>query len=212
MKIILTGDWHVGLQGGLDPDIIYDLAGSHWAGKPILIIGDLVDCGLHKGMQFSQTMQPQEQINTVDRILEIMDVKAYVLGNHDLRFFKEVGLNPFYHRLGKPKREVVVDNTSFYLFHGRSYAENIFLEHSKLMKFIYADVIAAGHNHALAKQDVLQNGRRVVWLRTGSFVKEATYAADAGLAPRIAGYCEYDTYRCIARLFRVSDEGQVQEI
>lgn len=211
-KVILTGDWHVGLEGALDPEIIYDLAGSHWYGKPILLLGDLVDCGLHKGMQFSQTMQPQEQINTVERILEIMDVKTYVLGNHDLRFFKEVGLNPFYHILGKPNHTYVIDNTSFYIFHGRSYAENIFLEHSKLMKFIHADVIAAGHNHALAKLDVLQNKNRVIWLRTGSFVREAEYAVDAGLAPRIAGFVEYDSYRHVARLYRVTNEGKVHEI
>lgn len=212
MKVILTGDWHVGLQGALDPDIIYDLAGSHWKGKPVLIVGDLADCGLHKGMQFEQTMQPQDQINKVREILEIMDVRAYVIGNHDHRFFREVGINPYYDMLGESKHSVVVGNTSFYLFHGRSYAENIFLEHSKLMKFVQADVIAAGHNHALAKQDVLQNGRRVIWLRTGSFVKSATYAVDAGLAPRIAGYVEYDTYRCIARLYMVNENGQVSEI
>ena len=114
--------------------------------------------------------------------------------------------------LGKPQHHVIVDNTVFYLFHGKGYADNIFLEHSKLMNFIDADVIALGHNHALAKQDVLRNRKKITWLRTGSFVKSAEYAVDAGLPPRIMGYVEYDTYRGFARLFRVNEKGQVTEI
>lgn len=212
MKVILSGDWHIGLEGTLDEEIIYDLAGSKWKGKPVLLLGDLVDLGLYKGMNFENKFHPQPQYDKALRILELLDVRAYVIGNHEHRVFAAVGLNPYYSLLGKIKHEVVIDNTSFYLFHGKSNAENIFLEHSRLMRFICASVVAAGHNHALAKLDVLQNGSRVTWLRTGSFVDSATYAVDMGLPPRIAGWVEYDTYTAVARLFTINKEGQVSEI
>ncbi len=212
VKVVITGDFHIGLVGALDDEIIYDLAGSWWKNKPVLLIGDFVDVGLHHGMQFSQKFPPAEQIERARRIFEIMDVKGYVLGNHDKRFFKEVGLNPFFDILGKPCHYVTIDNTLFYIFHGKSAAESVFAEHNKLMRFVRADTIVAGHSHVLAKMDVLQNNKRVTLIRSGSFVRNAEYATDSGLPPTITGFCEYDTYRCIARLYMVNERGQVTEI
>lgn len=212
MEVIIAGDFHIGLEGALDDEIIYDLAGSTWKDKPVLLIGDFVDVGLHHGMQFSQKFPPAEQIQRARRIFELLDIKGYCLGNHDKRFYKEVGLNPFYDILGKPKHYVTIDNTLFYIFHGKSAAESVFAEHNKLMRFVRADVIVAGHSHILAKMDVLQNDKRVTLIRSGSFVDKAEYATDRGLPPTITGYAIYDTYRTVARLFRVNKRGQVSEM
>ena len=212
MKVILTGDWHIGLAGAINVDVIYDIAGAKWANKPVLLLGDLIDCGLKKGMNFENEIHPQDQINKAREILEMLDVQGYVNGNHEHRIYSQTGINPWYDLLGKPEHEAVIDTTSFYLLHGKSHAENSFLEHSKLIGFIDANVIAMGHSHVLAKKDILQNGKRCTWLRTGSMIEKAAYADDAGLPPLIPGYAEYDTKKAIARLFRVTVDGKVSEI
>lgn len=211
-EVVLTSCWHIGLNGSLDSEIIYDLSGSWWKNKPVLLLGDLIDCGIEKGMNFSNKNHPEDQIKEVKRITDILDVRGYVLGNHEQRIFRKIGLNPYIGFLGEPQRRIEINNNKFYLYHGKSNAANIFGEHEKLSRFIDVDVLALGHNHRLAVLNVLKEGKKVVWLRCGSFVKNAEYSIEAGYPPTNVGFVLYNTRTHIARLFRVNKNGRVSEI
>lgn len=209
---MITGDWHRGLEGVLDTQIICDLASNEWKGKPVILLGDLMDAGLDKGMNFDNTLVPGEQILEVKRITDILDVRAYVTGNHEDRIFKKIGMNPYETFLGKPQSQVTIDYVKFFLFHGRTAAHDIFKEHDKLIGYVSADVYALGHNHQLAKRDLIRDNARITLLRTGSFVLHPNYAQKMGFPPAMPGYVEYDTVDMIARLYLVSKEGVVTEI
>jgi len=51
-RIILTGDWHIG-AGSVNFDELKDVAKHYFKGHPVILLGDLVDIGLDKGMNFS---------------------------------------------------------------------------------------------------------------------------------------------------------------
>ena len=217
VKVILTGDWHIGLEGALDSDLIYDVAGSYWAGKPVLLMGDLIDMGLDRGMNFSNKTHPGAQVMEAERICELLDVKGYVLGNHERRVFRTAGLNPYELFLGKEKDFVTIDYVNFFIYHGRGNAMDIFSEHRKMMLFMDADVYSMGHNHQLAKREVLRgNGlcdfSRITLLRTGSFVDWPDYAHRGGFAPAMSGWVEYDTVKLKAQLYRVFRNGTVKKV
>ena len=212
MKVIISGDFHIGLEGALDSQIIYDLACNEWKGKPVLLLGDLVDSGLDKGMNFENKLIPGDQILELKRITDLLDVHAYVLGNHEDRIFRKIGLNPYETFLGKPNNFVTIDYVKFFLHHGRTAAHDIFKEHDKLMLCTSADVYCLGHNHQLAKRDVMRDNARITLLRTGSFVVHPSYAQKMGFPPAMPGYVEYDTVDMMARLYLVSPEGAISEI
>lgn len=216
-KVILTSDWHIGLEGALDSDIIYDVAGSHWAGKPVLLLGDLIDMGADRGMSFSNKVHPGAQVMEVERICELLDVSAYVLGNHERRVFKSSGLNPYELFLGEEESFINIDSVNFYIYHGKGNAADNFIEHRKIVLFIDADVYALGHSHRLAKEEFLRgNGlwgfKRITLLRTGSFVDWPDYAHRGGFPPSMAGWVEYDTVRLKATLYRVFKNGTVKKV
>jgi len=188
------------------------LACNEWRDKPVLLLGDLIDAGLDKGMNFENKLVPGDQIMELKRITDMLDVRAWVMGNHEDRIFKKIGMNPYETFLGKPKTHITIDYVKFFLFHGRSAAHDIFKEHEKLMLYASADCICLGHDHQLAKKDVMRDGSRITLLRTGSFVVHPSYAQKMGFPPSIPGYCEYDTNQMMARLYIVSKEGVVTEI
>ena len=217
VKVILTGDWHIGLEGALDSDLIYDVAGSYWAGKPVLLLGDLIDMGLDRGMNFSNKTHPGAQVMEVERICEIMDIKAYVLGNHERRVFRTAGLNPYELFLGKERDYINIDGVNFFIYHGRGNAMDIFAEHRKMMLFQDADVYALGHNHQLAKREHLRGNsqygfKRITLLRTGSFVDFPDYACRGGFAPAMPGWVSYDTKEQKATLYRIFKSGAVKKV
>lgn len=214
MKVVISSDWHISLEGALDSQIIYNLACNEWAGKPVLLVGDLMDAAMgDKGMNWENKTVPGDQIIEVKRITDMLDVRAYITGNHEDRIFKKVGMNPYETFLGKPKNHITIDYVKFFLFHGRTAAHDIFKEHDKLMLYATADVYCLGHNHQLAKKDILKdNGARITLLRTGSFVDHPSYAQKMGFPPAMSGYVEYDTVKMMARLYMVSKEGNVTEI
>ena len=211
-KVIITGDWHTSLEGAYDTQVIVDLACNEWKGKPVLLLGDLMDAGLDKGMNFENKSNPGDQILEVKRITDMLDVRAYVLGNHEDRIFKKIGMNPYETFLGKPRNQITIDYVKFFLHHGRTAAHDIFKEHEKLMLYASADVFCLGHNHQLAKKDVMRDRARITLLRTGSFVVHPSYALKMGYPPGMPGYVEYNTEEMMARLYLVSKEGVVEEI
>lgn len=191
--VILTGDWHIG-AGSVDFDELKEVVKRHFKGHPVILLGDLVDMGLDKGMNFSNKIQPQEQIDKVEEIAELIDVSEYCIGNHDARIFKKTGLNP-YKQIFKqnPSHTFKADGREIYFNHGKSTAENPFLEHSKYAKWTGADVIALGHSHVLAYLPVVRSDKINFYVRTGSFMGAEDYAVENGYQPLIKGWAEYDT-------------------
>lgn len=211
VKVILGGDWHLG-QGKIPPYSIYNIIKRYWKDKPVLLMGDLIDAGLDRGMQFDSSLQPQDQFRWVKQITDELDVEGYCIGNHCNRIFKATGLNVYESFLGKPKHRVIIDDVKFYFTHGKSSAENPWNEHFKLLRFVDSDVIAVGHSHVLGKLDIMRDNGRVTLLRTGSFARGLRYAVEANYAPTICGWTEFDTKTRMAHLFMVREDEEVVEI
>jgi predicted phosphodiesterase len=193
VKVILTGDWHIG-AGSTDFEVLKSVAKRYWRNHPVILMGDLVDMGLDRGMNFANKMQPQEQIDKVEEIAELLNVKEYCIGNHDVRIFQKTGLNPYKQIFKqKPSHEFERDGRLIYFNHGKSVAQNPFGEHLNYAKWAHADVIALGHSHVLGYLPVIRGGKLGFYVRTGSFMGAEDYAVENGYQPLINGWAEYDT-------------------
>jgi len=209
--VILTGDWHIGSGSTNETRIMY-LAVNEWKDKPVILMGDLIDCGLDRGMEFDNDINPQDQIDKIAEIAKVITVKGYVLGNHSLRIFKKTGLNPYKQIFGiQPQYDYVIDRKTIHINHGKSTAQNAFLEHSKIAQWCGADLIALGHSHVLAKQTVIKEGKLKHYVRTGCLFEQPEYAKEAGYAPQLQGYVEYNTQTNIVTLKAIY-EGRVIDI
>jgi predicted phosphodiesterase len=213
MKVILTGDWHIGAATTSVPDI-KRIAKKYWEPFPVILMGDIADYGYFKGMQFNQALHPQEQVNEVQEICSSLNVVAYTLGNHEARVYEATGLNPYAPFLHmKPSNFFRAGSKLIYFNHGKSTAQNIFLEQTHLLAWIRADVIALGHNHALASIPYITSEGKIVHLvRTGSFIGYANYAKRAHLPPGLRGWVTYDTEKHSIRKWFLDTYGKVREI
>lgn len=191
-RLLLVGDTHIG-AASVNTDRLKQLAKKYWKGKPIILIGDLVDMGIDRGMEFANRLKPQEQIDLVEEIFHPLDVRGYCLGNHDLRIYKKTGLQP-YKQIFKqtPSNTLFYGGRNIYYNHGKSIAENVFNEHGKYVRWVNADLIALGHSHVLARMVVLRDAKIVHYVRTGGFLGGEDYAVQAGYAPLVSGWAEYD--------------------
>ena len=211
MKVILASDFHIGAST-VSVDEILAVKKKYWLGKPIILLGDLIDCGLNRGMQFDNNLNPDKQIEEVKKVLKGLDVRTALIGNHEQRFFKEAGIN-IYKVLGYPQvHELTIDSCSFYVSHGKSAARNPLTEFTKFFEFVDADIIAMGHNHRLLAVNMVRGGRRVVLCRTGSFIGHATYAIENGYADTIRGWVEVDTRKKTAQCYGYFGRNQVMKI
>ena len=200
VKVILTGDLHIG-AGTVDVEEILRVKEKYWLGKPIILMGDLMDAGLNRGMQFDNKLNPDKQIEEVKKVIKGLDVRTALIGNHEQRFFREAGIN-IYKLLELPqKHELTMEGCSFYVSHGKSAARNPLTEFTKFYEFVDADVIALGHNHTLGVWNVWRGNRRVVLCRTGSFIGYADYARENGYAPTIKGWISVDTKSKVATCY-----------
>ena len=205
-KVILTGDWHVGAETVTVKEILR-IKERYWLGKPVILMGDLLDAGLDRGMQFSQNLNPDKQIEEVKKILKGLDVRTALTGNHEVRFFQTAGIN-IYKFMDLPQiHELTIDGCSFYVSHGRSAAKNPLTEFTKFFEFVDADIIALGHNHRLLAVNMMRAGRRVVLVRTGSFIGNAVYAIENGYAKSIKGWIEVDTKKKTAQCYTLYKGG-----
>lgn len=210
VKVIVTGDWHIGAETASVEEILR-VKERYWLGKPVLLMGDLMDAGLDRGMQFSNNLNPDKQVEEVKEVLKGLDVRTALIGNHEIRFFKTAGLNIF-KILGYPQEhELMIKGCSFYVSHGKSAARNPLTEFTKFYEFVDADIIALGHNHVLGAWNVWRGKRRVVLCRTGSFIGYATYALENGYAPTIKGWIEVDTKSKVATPYSLIN-GKVMKI
>lgn len=210
VEVILTGDWHCG-SGTTDVEEILRIKEKYWLGKPIILMGDLMDIGLDRGMQFDNKTNPDTQITDVKRVTEGLDVKTALIGNHEVRIFRHTGIN-IYKLLDFPQiHELTIDGCSFYMSHGKSAARNPLTEFTKFYEFVDADIIALGHNHVLGAWNVWRAGRRVVLCRTGSFIGYADYARENGYGPTIKGWIEVNTKSKVATCYALIN-GRVKKI
>ena len=209
-KVILTGDWHIGASTSFVEEILR-VKERYWLGKPVILMGDLMDAGLDRGMQFDNVLNPDNQIEEVKKVLKGLDVRTALIGNHEQRFFKEAGIN-IYKVLELPQiHELTIEGCSFYVSHGKSAARNPLTEFTKFYEFVDADVIALGHNHRLLAVNMVRGGRRVVLCRTGSFIGHASYAIESGYADTIKGWVEVDTKSKVAMCYSII-KGKVMKI
>jgi predicted phosphodiesterase len=209
-KVILTGDWHLGAST-VSVEEILKIKNKYWLGKPVLLLGDLVDAGLDRGMQFDNNLNPDEQIVEVKKVLKGLDVRTALIGNHEVRFFKNAGIN-IYKLMDYPQvHELNIEGCSFYVSHGKSAARNPLTEFTKFYEFVEADVIALGHNHDLGVWNKWRGHKRVVLCRTGSFMGAATYAIENGYGERIKGWIEVDTKKKTAQCYSLIN-GRVLKI
>jgi predicted phosphodiesterase len=211
VKVILSGDWHIG-SSTTSVEEILTVKEKYWIGKPVILMGDLIDAGLDRGMQFDNKLNPDTQIEEVKKVLKGLDVRTTLIGNHEQRFFQNAGIN-LYKVLGYPQEhELMIDGCSFYVSHGKSAARNSLTEFTKFFEFADADIIALGHNHTLGVWNVRRGKRRVMLCRTGSFIGYATYAIDNGYPPTIKGWIEVDTRRKTAQCYGHFGNGVVMKI
>ena len=210
VKVVLTGDWHLGASTSSVEEILR-VKERYWLGKPAILMGDLMDAGLNRGMQFDNVLNPDKQIEEVKKVLKGLDVRTALIGNHEQRFFKEAGIN-IYKLLELPQiHELTIEGCSFYVSHGKSAARNPLTEFTKFFEFVDADVIALGHNHRLLAVNMVRGGRRVVLCRTGSFIGYAPYAIESGYADTIKGWVEVDTKSKVAMCYSIIN-GKVMKI
>lgn len=191
--IILTGDWHI--QNGEDAKRIDKILPKT---TPLILMGDLIDSGLNRGMQWNQD-NVSKQLLYVKNILKHRRVLGYILGNHEERIVRATGLNPYLTFLGEPKSEYQI---KYLLPHYvNKYGERkIVIEHgtrvvqnplTQLRQFaqIYpqVDVLALGHDHTLG---FWREGDQ--WLvRTGHLQPYPEYARKAILSKKVMGYIKY---------------------
>ena len=208
--VLFIGDVHLGAKS-VDVDKIKALSKSHWSRNPIILMGDLIDMGLKtKGMVFQNKMGPQEQMNLVKEIFKPLDVRAYCIGNHEDRIFQEVGLNPYIDIFGMdPTNNIEINGKAIFFNHGKSAAENAFLEHLRYARWVKGEIIALGHSHLLAKKTVYRQGRLTTFIRTGGFLGREFYVVQGGFPPQPKGWAEFDTVRNIVNLKGVTEEGEV---
>ena len=213
MRLVLTGDTHIG-AASTNVNLIKRIAKKYWEGLPIILMGDIADFGYFKGMEFNQALHPQEQVNMVEEIFKPLNIVAYTLGNHEQRVYERTGLNPYqpiFHM--KPSNSYRVGSKKIYFNHGKSGAANIFLEHHHLLEWVEADVIALGHNHALASMAYVKSSGKVVHLvRTGAFIGRANYAKKAALSPNLRGWVTYDSEEHMIRKWQIDRYERVKEI
>jgi len=209
-KVILTGDWHIG-STAVNIEEILRIKERYWLDKPMLLMGDLMDIGLDRGMAFDQKYNATYQVTGIKKVLEGLDVRTCLIGNHEHRIFTHTGLN-IYDVLGYPEEhDIEIDGLSFYVTHGRSAARNPLTEFNKLFEFVDADVIAIGHDHSLLVYNLIRGKRRVILCRTGSFLHGATYALESAHAPKIKGWIEVDTRKKTAQAYSLIN-GRVMKI
>ena len=202
-------DVHIGAST-VNIDFIKELAKRYWSKNPIVIMGDLADLGLDRGMNWDNKYGPQEQMDLVEEIFPQLDVRAFCTANHENRIYERVGLTPYIKMFGmKPSTNITINGRDIFFSHGKSAAENYFLEFQKITKWQDADVIALGHSHDLATIAFLRGKKIQHFVRTGSFLGRPKYVTDSAFAPKISGWAEYHTIENIIRLKGITEEGEV---
>jgi hypothetical protein len=177
-------------------------------------MGDLADLGIDRGMNWDNKYGPQEQFDIVKEIVKLLNVVAWTDGNHCNRIWNKVGIDPFRELFGMPQsNELSMGGRTMCFNHGVSAAQDPFREHQRYIKWRNADIYCLGHNHMLAKQSYMRDGKIVHLCRTGSFLRPVKYTITAGFDPKIRGWIEYDLKENFVHLKAINEKtGGIFEI
>lgn len=198
--VLLLGDIHLGAET-VDVDQIKALAKKYWRGKPIILMGDLADFGVKKPMLYQNVLKPQEQIDLVSEIFKPLDIRAFCIGNHCNRLFKEVGINIWKIIFEMvPSNSIEINGRTIHFNHGSSNGASAFLEHNKYIYSVKGDVISLGHSHLLAKKTIFRQGKLTHLVRSGGFLGQEFYVKIAGYAEQPKGWAQYDTENNVVNL------------
>lgn len=186
-NVVLSGDWHIASKD--DASFVSKWLKDHLKkDDELILMGDLVDSGISRGMGWDQE-SVNEQLIYLKKILERYTVLGYVLGNHERRIFIKTGLNPYQMLLGDEKTFYPEQNLTIAIEHGKSGAQNPVFELLRLAQ-VYpdADVVALGHNHELG---IYMLPHRVIGLRTGTLQRYPDYARRFVMIPKVLGCIRY---------------------
>ena len=185
----------------------------------VLGMGDIMECATKGSVGsgvYEQTMNPQDQFDTVTEILRPLAEAGLLLGllrgNHEMRITKDGSIDlikmmcgilrvPFLHGACWNLFKVGKQNYTCYAIHGNGGAR---FAHTKLAKvarlgdFFHADIVAHGHVHQLSqhlaeRQSVDMRSKTIVTLKqylilTGHYLNYFhSYAQDAGMPPSKTG-------------------------
>lgn len=204
--VLFIGDVHIGSES-VDVDKIKHLAKKYWRGHPIILMGDLADFGVKKPMLYQNVLKPQEQIDVISEIFKPLDIRAFCIGNHCNRLFKEVGINIWITVFEmQPSNTIEIGGRIIYFNHGSSSASSAFLEYNKYIYSVKGSVIALGHSHLLAKKTILRQGEMTHLVRTGGFLGRDFYVKMAGYAEQPKGWAEYSIDSNVVHLKAWNDE------
>lgn len=138
----------------------------------VLVMGDLVECGLTGSVGdsiYTQKLNPQAQMEDVIELLQPLADKGLIVGvhagNHEMRIFKTSGINiskniagwlnvPFLHSACWNLFRVGKQNYSVYSMHGATGSKFIYTKIKAATDishyFPFADIVAHGHVHDIA--------------------------------------------------------------
>lgn len=172
----LIGDMHVGHKN-CDYDLITESLSAipHEINHRIILMGDLIDCGVKGavgGSVYDNHTTPSGQLDIIEEIFKehAGQIDGCVTGNHEWRLFKDSGFDiskEFCKRLD-------IDYTGFmgvntYSFNSRAYnicfthgraggtTENALRKVKDLTSICTADIYATGHVHKLAYTSRIMN-------------------------------------------------------
>ena len=187
-EVILTSDWHI--TNKKDAKYVLSCIPKR---SNLLLLGDLIDAGIDRGMNWLQD-NLTIQLKALQWLLKHYHVLGYVLGNHEERIKKKIGLNPYTTLLGECETtEFGMNGRTIAMEHGSSAAQNA-LKQLQDLAFINpnADVVALGHNHTLGVF-TFGGANKTQWIvRTGHLMNgQAEYARKGIMHPKPAGYIRY---------------------
>lgn len=212
-KVVVFSDVHLG-QAAFNQELFEKyLTLVEQEDLYIALGGDLMEFAIPVHMPHTtleQTLSTDKQIDTIRGYLEPLRDRILFMtnGNHENRQWKRTGTDVskhlaeafgcFYSKNGGMVN-LNVGKQSYYMFltHGHSGGQaNIWSEPEKRWSFNpQADIVALGHIHHLATKAVpkfeIVNGdlrrRYVHFVRTGSFLTNASYAMEVGYPPTLDG-------------------------
>lgn len=217
--IILFGDLHAG-----HPTCLWDKAQAmldYCLEKKlyILLMGDLLECGITGSVGdsiYTQSLNPQAQMESVIEILKPLADKGLILGlhagNHEHRIFKTTGINvakniagwldvPFLHAACWNLFKVGNQNYTLYSLHGATGSRFIYTKlkaATDISHYFSADIIAHAHIHDIGsvsfeRQYIDMRNKQVAYRKqyvvlTGHYLGYSlSYAQEKGLPPSKVG-------------------------
>jgi len=180
-----TGDWHL---DGSRMQFLHTKECVSKMPKYLIFMGDLIDSGLDRGMQWNQETTTK-QIQQLIEIVKDKVVLGYVLGNHEQRIYRLTGLNPYYTLWGDESGQLVIKNRVITFRHGTKAPQNPLIQLQDL-PIIYpeSNICLMGHNHHL----LVSASHLGVWMcRTGTLQLYPKYADEKVLIPKPQGYIRY---------------------